>query len=188
MEVHHHSHSSRKKWIHYFWEFLMLFLAVFCGFLAEYQLEHKIEKDRAKELAKSFYEELKTDSANAVVKVQNRIKLEKGMKYLIKYFKSGDLSNVPKEFVLSFEYGINFRSPSLFEPRTVILDQLKNSGSLRYFKNNRLQQLIGDLTVVIKNIYGSNLISYTRITFIQKYMDLNAELLKELRKEYRIKN
>src|SRR5204862_489061 len=28
-----------------------------------------------------------------------------------------------------------------------------NSGSLRYFKNNRLQQLIGDLTVVIKNIY-----------------------------------
>jgi hypothetical protein len=24
----------------------MLFLAVFCGFLAEYQLEHKIERDR----------------------------------------------------------------------------------------------------------------------------------------------
>ena len=38
MEVHHHSHTSRKKWMHYFWEFLMLFLAVFCGFLAEYQL------------------------------------------------------------------------------------------------------------------------------------------------------
>jgi hypothetical protein len=46
MEVHHHSHTSRKKWTHYFWEFLMLFLAVFCGFLAEYQLEHKIEKDK----------------------------------------------------------------------------------------------------------------------------------------------
>ena len=34
MEVHHHAHTSRKKWTHYFWEFLMLFLAVFCGFLA----------------------------------------------------------------------------------------------------------------------------------------------------------
>jgi len=44
MEVHHHGHTERKKWTHYFWEFLMLFLAVFCGFLAEYQLEHKIEK------------------------------------------------------------------------------------------------------------------------------------------------
>jgi len=43
MEVHTHTHSPRKKWAHYFWEFLMLFLAVFCGFLAEYKLEHTIE-------------------------------------------------------------------------------------------------------------------------------------------------
>jgi len=38
MEVHAHTHiptSREKKWTHYFWEFLMLFLAVFCGFLAE---------------------------------------------------------------------------------------------------------------------------------------------------------
>jgi hypothetical protein len=53
MEVHAHTHTpsppagrAGKKWTHYFWEFLMLFLAVFCGFLAEYQLEHKIESDR----------------------------------------------------------------------------------------------------------------------------------------------
>jgi len=63
MEVHHHSHSSRKKWTHYFWEFLMLFFVVFCGFLAEYQLEHKIESDREKVLAKVFYEDIKKDTA-----------------------------------------------------------------------------------------------------------------------------
>ena len=63
MEVHHHAHTARKKWTHYFWEFLMLFLAVFCGFLAEYQLEHKIEKDRAKQYVYSLYEDLKTDTA-----------------------------------------------------------------------------------------------------------------------------
>jgi hypothetical protein len=74
MEVHAHSHTPRKKWTHYFWEFIMLFLAVFCGFLAEYQLEHKIERDRAKELAKSFYEELKSDSVTAGIKVTNRLK------------------------------------------------------------------------------------------------------------------
>jgi hypothetical protein len=67
MEVHHHSHpdsyrDKRKKWTHYFWEFLMLFLAVFCGFLAEYQLEHKIEKDRAKQYIVSLYEDLKSDT------------------------------------------------------------------------------------------------------------------------------
>ncbi|HZI53504.1 MAG TPA: hypothetical protein VFD56_07375 [Chitinophagaceae bacterium] len=67
MEVHHHAHTppkgqARKKWRHYFWEFLMLFLAVFCGFLAEYQLEHKIEKDRAKQYIISLYEDIRNDT------------------------------------------------------------------------------------------------------------------------------
>ena len=96
MEVHAHSHTARKKWTHYFWEFLMLFLAVFCGFLAEYQLEHKIERDRAKELAKNLYDELKNDSANVVLKSENRVKQENALKYLIKYFKDSSLTNVSK--------------------------------------------------------------------------------------------
>ena len=118
----------------------MLLLAVFCGFLAEYQLEHKIERDRAKELAKSFYEELKSDSANVVLKSANRIRQEDALKYLITYFKDSSLTNVSKTFAINFLYGINFRSPSLFEPRTVVLEQLKNSGALRDFKNNELQK------------------------------------------------
>jgi hypothetical protein len=151
MEV--HAHTPRKKWTHYFWEFLMLFLAVFCGFLAEYQLEHKIEKDRAKELAKNFYQELKNDSASAVLRVQNRMRQEEALKYIANYFKDSNLTRLPKEFAINFVYGVNFRTPSVFEPRTIILEQLKNSGSLRYFKNDELQKLIGDLTVAIKNIY-----------------------------------
>jgi hypothetical protein len=259
MEVHHHSHHGKKKWTEYFWEFLMLFLAVFCGFLAEYQLEHKIEKDRAKELAKSFYEELKNDSATAIIKTQNRKKQEESLKYLMRYFKDSSLVNVSKNFVINFQYGINFRSPSVFEPRTTMLEQLKNSGSLRYFKNDELQNLIGDLTVTIKNIYdrqeletqnralyinpliiehydfdfdaevkkldtsvfnatkkyeesnmtipfhfngadqfdrkhtinllgfySANVINSTRIVFIQRYTELNRQLLKVLRKEYHL--
>ena len=41
----------------------MLFLAVFCGFLAEYSLEHKIEKDREKQYIRSFVEDLERDTA-----------------------------------------------------------------------------------------------------------------------------
>ena len=40
----------------------MLFLAVFCGFLAEYQLEHKIEKERAKKYMYDMVENLKYDT------------------------------------------------------------------------------------------------------------------------------
>src|SRR5215204_5309991 len=103
MEVHAHSHSHGKKNLGtYFWEFLMLFLAVFSGFLAEYQLEHKIENDRAKELAKSFYEELKNDSVNVVVKSEYRIKQENALKYLMKYFKDSSLTAISKTFELNF--------------------------------------------------------------------------------------
>ena len=63
MEVHHHAHTARKKWTHYFWEFLMLFLAVFCGFLAENQREHYIEKQREKKFARRLLSDLREDSA-----------------------------------------------------------------------------------------------------------------------------
>ena len=63
MEVHHHSHTERKKWTHYFWEFLMLFLAVFCGFLAENQREHVVERKREKEYIRSMIEDLKLDTS-----------------------------------------------------------------------------------------------------------------------------
>ncbi len=152
MEVHAHTHTARKKWTHYFWEFLMLFLAVFCGFLAEYQLEHKIERDRAKELAKSFYEELKNDSVTIAKKDMNRGELENSLQYLSSYFKDSSLTQVSKKFVVNLHNAILFRAPSLFEPRTTVLDQLKNSGSLRYFKNDELQSEIGNITVAIKNI------------------------------------
>lgn len=168
MEVHHHArHEGKKNWKSYFWEFLMLFLAVFCGFLAEYQLEHKIERDRAKELAKSFYQELKSDSITAGVKVENRLKQEAALKYMIRYFRDSSLSSVPKEFALNFEYGISFRSPSLFEPRTIMLEQLRNSGTLRYFKNEEFQTLTGDLTVAIKNVYDrQELEDKTRMEYV----------------------
>ncbi|MDN3676892.1 hypothetical protein QWY90_06170 [Flavobacterium paronense] len=265
MEVHHHAHDPaaphhKKDWKAYFWEFLMLFLAVFCGFLAEYQLEHKIEKERANELAKNFYEELLNDSITAQIKIKNRSKQEEALKYAALYFKDSTLTNVPKKFALAFEYGISFRSPSQFEPRTIILDQLRNSGSLRYFKNDDFQKLTGDLTVAIRNIadrqdlegrvrmehinpiifnhydydfdtavkqlgpnvfegvqnyeksnqvipfhlnsmdkldrqhivnilnfFRGNVVSSTRIIHIQKYIEVNTELLKVLRKEYGIK-
>ena len=64
MEVHHHSHTARKKWTHYFWEFLMLFLAVFCGFMAENQREHMIEHKREKQYIRSLIQDIGKDTAN----------------------------------------------------------------------------------------------------------------------------
>ena len=63
MEVHKHPHhvTHKKKWGEYLLEFLMLFLAVFLGFVAENFREHQVEKRRGKEYIHSFYEDLRYD-------------------------------------------------------------------------------------------------------------------------------
>ena len=61
MEVHHHSHTERKKWTHYLWEFLMLFFAVTLGFFVENQREHFIEHKREKQFITTMVEDLKSD-------------------------------------------------------------------------------------------------------------------------------
>src|SRR4029079_7010683 len=72
MEVHSHSHhlTHKKKWTEYFLEFLMLFLAVFLGFLAENFREHQVEKERAKQYIFSFCEDLKKDTARINVLIK----------------------------------------------------------------------------------------------------------------------
>ncbi len=152
MEVHAHTHTARKKWTHYFWEFLMLFLAVFCGFLAEYQLEHKIEKDREKEFAKTLYSELLDDSTAAAVKMARRLEKEKDMDFLSSYFKDSSLTSLSKDVYPAYIISLYLINTYSFEPKDGILSQLRNSGSLRYFKSIALQKLLGDISVNINDV------------------------------------
>jgi hypothetical protein len=139
MEVHTHTHTPRKKWTHYFWEFLMLFLAVFCGFLAENQREHMIENQRAKKFAASIIEDLQGDTAE--------IHLNK--KTIDSFFQSADmvLSELkkPRSFQNDTILQINGVSGlfkfNYFDPQMGNYEQMKNSGSLRYFKQDLIKML-----------------------------------------------
>jgi len=131
MEVHHHAHTSHKKWTHYFWEFLMLFLAVFCGFLAEYQLEHKIEKDRERKFIQTFIEDLKVDTAaiNANLLFQKRKKSQlDSLTYLLSEQKIKGYENE-----LYYLGRIMVRT-TRFQSSDRTITQLKYSGSLRLIR------------------------------------------------------
>ena len=177
MEVHHHSHAHGKKnWKTYVWEFLMLFLAVFCGFLAEYKLEHVIEHQREKEYAKALYDELSDDSTMAAKKLTSRLEKEKDMEYLSNYFKDSSLTDLPKEFYPAYTTSLYLINTYTFEPKDGILNQLKNSGSLRYFKSIALQKLLGDISVNINNMRQRNEQEYQYFAspiklFMLKYYD-----------------
>ena len=156
MEVHAHTHTARKKWTHYFWEFIMLFLAVFCGFLAEYQLEHTIEHQREKEYAKALYDELYADSIVFANKIKGRLGKEKDCDYLITYIRDSSLTNLPKDFYPAYTVVMYLITSYTFEPKDGVLNQLKGSGSLRYFKSPYLQKLFGDISVYINNVRDRN--------------------------------
>ena len=189
MEIHHHSHiptSREKKWTHYFWEFVMLFLAVFCGFLAEYQLEHTIEHQREKQYAKELYAELLADSVAIADKIKLRLEKEKDMDYLSNYIRDSSLASLPREFYPAYTTVMYLANTYAFEPKDGILSQLKSSGSLRYFKNTTLQKLFGDISVSINNVRYRNEQEYQFFAspikpFMLKHYDFNW--MNELRKQ-----
>src|SRR6185369_538747 len=85
METHaHHLHKAPgKNFWHYFFEFFMLFLAVFCGFLAENFREHSIENKRAKQFALSLLSDIKADTAALHIAIGYGNKKVKGVDSLI---------------------------------------------------------------------------------------------------------
>jgi hypothetical protein len=168
MEVHHHTHTARKKWHHYFWEFLMLFLAVFCGYLAEYQLEHTIEHQREKKYAQSLLEDLKKDKADFNFEIlwwktlSSRIdtihqELYKSLRErnpLILYRQAGFIRTY-----VSFQYN----------DRTI--EQFKNAGNFRLLrKQNVADSLIvydSEIKSRLRNVESVGNTIFTNINFLQ---------------------
>ena len=140
MEVHHHSHTARKKWTHYFWEFLMLFLAVFCGFLAENQREHFVEGHRAREYAKSLLSDIRLDSAEISNGYNITTSINEAFDSIISIAKQkGKQNTIPGRFYLYSKFATySFRAD--WSKSTI--DQLVQSGNLRYFKDKELVSLI----------------------------------------------
>ena len=66
MEVHHHPdlHHKKKKFKEYFLEFIMIFLAVSMGFLAESLREHINDKSKEKEYISALKKDLANDTLN----------------------------------------------------------------------------------------------------------------------------
>ncbi|MCA6495991.1 MAG: hypothetical protein IM564_12590 [Chitinophagaceae bacterium] len=138
MEVHHHTHHP-KKWKEYFWEFFMLFLAVFCGFLAELQLEHYIESNREQEFIITLHEDLRNDSVllaeceqiwsktnSDIDSISDAIQLP---------FERTDILKVYRHLPGAFNYfGFTYND------RTIA--QLKNSGSFRLIRNKEVSNEI----------------------------------------------
>ena len=139
MEVHSHAHTARKKWTHYLFEFLMLFLAISAGFLVENMREHYVENKREKVLIKSFVEDLKQDTAKITANIQIRNSKILVMDSLIKIINSSD----PNQDGQSVYYwGRRVSRSTLFQSNDRTIKQLKNAGGLRLIRNQTASNTI----------------------------------------------
>ena len=145
MEVHAHSHSvpiaiGRKKWTHYLWEFLMLFLAVFCGFLAENQREHMIEHKREKQYMQSFNYDLQNDTTNLNFGFPRKEGRLKAIDTVFLFFEQHpDITEIPGAI---YRKMIRTLWDRHYRRNSTTIDQLKNAGAMRLIRNKRVADSI----------------------------------------------
>jgi hypothetical protein len=133
MEVHSHSHhAANKSWKTYLWEFFMLFLAVFCGFLAEYKLEHVIEHQREEKYIHSLIKDLELN-------VKSMKDSHWFREIQISYFDSlTTLLRRGYQYKMNdfYFYARHITRSTNFEYQDRTIQQLKNSGNFRLIRNN----------------------------------------------------
>ncbi|MFN3997384.1 hypothetical protein [Algoriphagus sp.] len=125
---------KKKNWTSYFKEFFMLFLAVFCGFLAENYRGNMVEKQQERQFIQSYIEDLKSDTAS-IKQVLDRADLKKSkMDSLMFLLKNQTIEGHENE--LYFFGRILMRGFS-FQSNDRTFSQLKNSGSIRLIRNKQ---------------------------------------------------
>ncbi|HEY2583498.1 MAG TPA: hypothetical protein VGI43_16925 [Mucilaginibacter sp.] len=146
MEVHHHPEIEKKGFKEYILEGLMIFLAVMMGFIAENIREGISEHKRASEFARSYFEDVKKDTAAL---------------YAAQRFSNHKIAALDSALVM-LHYPAAKQNDTLlyrrlsttsntmpFEPSAGTYEQIKSSGSLRYF-DQKLVNLMNGYDVQVK--------------------------------------
>jgi hypothetical protein len=131
MEVHAHTHSDRKKWTHYLWEFLMLFLAVFAGFLAENKREHIVEKRRAHQFLQSMLLDVQDNMKHLDSLITQDRMIIANHDSLVNWLLA-DSTTIDRAAFAKKMGAVWIRN---FFLRKETYEQMKSSGSLRYVGN-----------------------------------------------------
>lgn len=132
MEVHHHSHNP-KKWKEYLTEFLMLFLAVSMGFIAENLREKHIEDERSGELMHAFISDVKENQKQLDSLIMNN-------KRLSYYYDSMVYDNgfgKRQIDLIKLSDNLDFKMYRFINKKT-IFEQMKSSGALRYIQDKEI--------------------------------------------------
>src|SRR5689334_15825676 len=175
MEVHHHPKvdpdSPRgKRFKEYFLEFIMIFLAVTLGFFAETIREDVTEHRRAKEFSKAMLRDLEADTAQ-LRSYRNYFDFAaNATDTLQQLLTNAEPANIPSGKL--YWYGLFGGAHRLFVPNDETFQQMKSSGSLRYF-NEQVAAAVGKYDRLCRLILTNQLVDVNMYTEVRK---LRAQL------------
>ena len=127
----------------------MLFLAVFCGFLAEYQWEHKIEKDREKQFMQSLVRDIKKDILQGDSLQLQNLESQKVCDSLLVLLSGKEIKNNSYPAYSLWNSVNGFID---FIPNDGTFQQLKNSGGLRLVRKQDVVDRLMDYNKVLELI------------------------------------
>jgi hypothetical protein len=161
MEVHKHPHhvTHKKKWGEYLLEFLLLFLAVFLGFLAENFREHQVEKERAHQFLQSMLLDVQDNIKHLDSLTHEDRVLSANHDSLVSWLLT-DSATIDRA-AFSRKMGAVWMKNFLVRKETY--EQMKSSGSLRY---------VGDVAFLRKMMdyeIKTNFAQYRNQEFERKY-------------------
>lgn len=131
--------SLQRNWTEYFIEFIMLFAAVSLGFLAENYRDELNEEKQAVELAYSLYNDVFEDSVRIEDFKKTKFRQLETYDSLRELLNAANWKNRIDEL---YRMHTALMVRQSFAPREGTIQQLKNSGGLRYFKDTALINLI----------------------------------------------
>jgi hypothetical protein len=168
----HHYHtnrSSRKTIWNYLFDFLMLFLAVFCGFIADNWREQLSEHQREKEFIHSIVEDIKSDTLQSN-KILGQLKgMSAGIDTVLIMLSSHEIiENSNKVYRLwSKNMGLQ-----VFVSNDRTIEQLKNSGELRLIRKKAVSDRIMQYDQTLKKYYVQSNLMYNALDNITYYSQL----------------
>ena len=171
METHaYHLHRApgKKIW-HYFFEFLMLFLAVFCGFIAENWREQLREHQREKEFIRSIVEDIKSDTLRSNRTLLQLKRIRSGIDSLLIVLSS-------PEIVVNSNNAYRLWTENLglevFVSNDRTIQQLKSSGELRLIRNKAVSDRIMNYEQTLKKYYTQSNLMYSAVLDVTNYSQL----------------
>ena len=138
MEVHHHPNVGHgpKKWKEYFFEYLMIVMAVTTGFFAESFREYKTDREKESKAIESVIKCLASDTVQLNNIIYANTKMNESFDNFIKLKNADLLAEENKK--MFYQNGTAFYQDWYFKMNDAAIQQIKYSGMLRLIKKQNI--------------------------------------------------